>query len=114
MSLVMTYEEYNIINKEFLDFVNNIVEENLENYSEEKLEKLKNYKAKFEEIMEKSNGEVVSEDNENNLKDLRYLVLDSLFLAADITNFYSYKESERFKMRVANYVNKRRRAEFGF
>ncbi|MDY6012570.1 hypothetical protein [Clostridium sp.] len=113
MSLVMIYEEYNIINKDFLEFANKIAEESLENYSDEKLEKLKEYKEKFEEIMEKSSELVVSEENEINLNDLRYLVLDSLFLAADLSNFYHYKEVERFKMRIANYINKRRRAEFG-
>ena len=39
MSLVMIYEVYNIINKDFLEFANKIAEESLENYSDEKLAK---------------------------------------------------------------------------
>lgn len=88
----MIYEEYNIINKDFLEFANKIAEESLENYSDEKLEKLKEYKEKFEEIMEKSSELVVSEENEINLNDLRYLVLDSLFLAADLQTFTIIKK----------------------
>ena len=47
----------------------------------------------------------------NNLNELKYLIVDTLFLTFDLNNFYKLKEFERFKMRFANYVNKRRRDE---
>lgn len=114
MSLLLIYEEYNNLNKQYLDFINNVINENLEEYSDSILKALKEYKVKFEEILGKTTLEDETSENEDNLNDLKYLVLDSLFLAADLANFYSYKEKERFKMRVVNYINKKRRAEFGF
>ena len=49
---------------------------------------------------------------ENDLRDLKYLIVDSFFLLIDLENFYKYKEFERFKMRAVNHINKRRRASF--
>ena len=47
----------------------------------------------------------------NNLRDLNYLALDTLFLTMDLKNFYKLGESERFKMRAVNYINKRNRGQ---
>lgn len=113
MSLVNIYEEYNIASKEYLNLVNNLADNNLEDFNDKTLNKLESYKCKFEKIMEKASEEIVLEKDEVNLKDLKYLVLDNLFLASDLKYFYELKEVERFKMRLANYVNKKRRAEFG-
>ena len=54
------------------------------------------------------NGE---EKDINNLRDLNYLALDTLFLTMDLKNFYKLGESERFKMRAVNYINKRSRGQ---
>ena len=47
----------------------------------------------------------------NNLRALNYLALDTLFLTMDLKNFYKLGESERFKMRAVNYINKRNRGQ---
>ncbi len=114
MSLLLIYEEYNSLNKRYLDFINNVIDQNLEEYSDSILEELREYKVKFEEILGKTTLEKETSENEDNLNDLKYLTLDSLFLAADLSNFYFYKEKERFKMRLVNYINKKRRSELGF
>ena len=68
-------------------------------------------KKKFEDFMEQSGVIEVEEEQEANYKDLRYLVMDILFLANDLAHFYKCDELGRFKMRALNYFNKRRRAD---
>lgn len=110
MSLVKIYEEYNIVNEEYLNLANKVALEDLDNFNNKTLERLNIYKEKFGNLMERINGEDLSEEDENNIKDLKYLVLDGIFLASDLAGFYSINEKERFKMRLANYINKMRRA----
>lgn len=110
MSLVKIYEEYNIVNEEYLNLANKIALKGLDNFNNETLERLNVYKEKFGNLMERINAEDLSEEDEDNIKDLKYLVLDGIFLASDLAGFYSINEKERFKMRLANYINKMRRA----
>ena len=53
----------------------------------------------------------MEEKDIDNLRDLNYLALDTLFLTMDLKNFYKLGESERFKMRAVNYINKRSRGQ---
>lgn len=110
MSLVKIYEEYNIVNEEYLNLANKLALEGLDNFNNETLDRLNVYKEKFGNLMERINEEDLSAEDENNIKDLKYLVLDGIFLASDLAGFYSINEKERFKMRLANYINKMRRA----
>ncbi|MGL4570616.1 MAG: hypothetical protein ACRCVJ_06105 [Clostridium sp.] len=113
MSLVRIYDEYTNINKEYLDFVNEVaLDKNIE-FNDKDLAKLNEHKNSFRQLMERINEEDLSKEDETNIKDLKYLVLDSIFLSSDLAAFYNAKEQERFKMRIANYVNKMRRAENG-
>lgn len=111
MSLVKIYEEYNIVNEEYLNFANEIALEGLDNFNNETLERLSVYKEKFGNLMERINEEDLSEEDETNIRDLKYLILDGIFLSSDLAGFYSINEKERFKMRLANYINKMRRAK---
>lgn len=79
--------------------------------NEQVLDKLKSYQVKFEDMIIKANVLEVDEANKNNLQDLRYLIMDTLLAATDLSAFYGYKEVERFKMRAVNFVNKKKRAE---
>ena len=65
----------------------------------------------FEDLKLRCDKIEVEEKDINNLRDLNYLALDTLFLTMDLKNFYKLGESERFKMRAVNYINKRSRGQ---
>ena len=76
MSLVKIYEEYNIVNEEYLNLANKVALEGLDNFNNETLDRLNVYKEKFGNLMERINEEDLSTEDENNIKDLKYLVLE--------------------------------------
>lgn len=112
MSLISTYEKFTHINEEFIEFIDKIVKENFEAFSEEQIKMnlkiaLNNYgKIKFE-----SDEIQVDDENKNNLNDLKYLIMSGLFLVSDLNHFYNINEYERFKMRGINYINNSRRGK---
>ncbi len=113
MNLVNTYEKYDVGNKLYMNFIDGLIKSDFNLVSEEEIElKLKEAKEFFESLKEESDKIEVSEDEINNLRDLKYLIVDSFFLMIDLENFYKYKEMERFKMRAINHINKRMRASF--
>ena len=81
------------------------------NQPEEILQLLTQAKKGFEELIAASNEIELREADETNFKDLKYLLVDALFLAIDLLDFYKVGEEGRFKMRVLNHLNKKRRAE---
>ncbi|MGL4992054.1 MAG: hypothetical protein ACRC57_12995 [Sarcina sp.] len=112
MDLVSLYNEYVKISEQYINYIYELSGDDLGDCNNENIQdKLKSYQIKFEDMMIKANVLEVDDENKNNLQDLKYLVMDTLLAATDITAFYNYKEVERFKMRAVNFVNKRRRAE---
>ena len=73
--------------------------------------RLREARENFERLMEQCSELEIGPQDEDNLKDLKYLLIDSLFLAMDLQGFFEVGELGRFKMRVLNYLNKKRRAE---
>ena len=112
MKLIETYKKYKMIDTDFNSFIENLLDSKLEDYSELVANKLTQYKDIFENLKVESDAIEVDEDKVNDLRDLKYLIVDSFFLIIDLENFYKYKEFERFKMRAVNHINKRRRASF--
>ena len=55
---------------------------------------------------------VITEENQETLGKLKYYIVDGLFLAVDLLNFYESKQKERFQMRAVNYINKDRMQQF--
>ena len=112
MELVNSYTCYTREYNAYLELVEQLVETNFANCVESEVtSKLINTKETFESLMEKVSTLEVEEDQEENLKDLKYLIMDALFFASDLANFYKHQELGRFKMRVLNALNKKRRAE---
>lgn len=113
MNLINTYEKFKHINEEFIAFIDKLVIENFESFTDEQIEMnlniaLKNYeKLKFEADEIK-----VEACDTNNLNDLNYLIMSALFLVSDLIHFYNLKEYERFKMRAVNYINNSRRGKY--
>lgn len=112
MKLVEIYEQYMNINNEYTSWIEALVNEDFQNDAEPLIKiRLQDTKEQFEKLMAACSELEVDEKDEENFKDLRYLVMDSLFLAADLEAFYNVNELGRFKMRVLNYLNKKRRAD---
>ena len=112
MELVNSYARYTEEYNAYLAFVEQLVETDFANCVEaEVTSQLTKTKEVLETLMEKVSAFEVSEAQQENLKDLKYLVMDALFFASDLANFYKHQELGRFKMRVLNALNKKRRAE---
>ena len=111
MELVKTYEEYTELNKEYVKYIQMVMESDISNYDDIIMNNLENYSNLFEDLKLRCDKIEVEEKDINNLRDLNYLALDTLFLTMDLKNFYKLGESERFKMRAVNYINKRNRVQ---
>lgn len=112
MEIARIYNEYIDFRKDYLTLVEGIINGDfLASYSEENLVKLKGAVKHFEKLRESVEGLEVSEENENNYKDLNYLLFDALLLSSDLAYFYETKGEERFKMRGVNFLNKLKREE---
>lgn len=112
MELIQIYEIYNELSKTYTDLLEKITDVSEHEKQEEILVRLKTIKDQLEDLMNRSSTLIVEQENEQNLQDLRYLITDSFFLAVDLVHFYEHNELGRFKMRVVNYLNKKRRHEF--
>ena len=102
MELVKTYEEYSELNKEYVKFIEIVINSDISKFDEVIMNKLEEYGKLFEELKIKCDGIKVEEKDLDNLKDLNYLALDTLFLTLDLKNFYTLQQPERFKMRAVN------------
>lgn len=112
MNLVKIYEDYNTINNAYIKFIDELSNnECLSTADENIVDKLKEAQDNFEALMIKAENEKVDKENLNNLQDLKYLIMDGIFVASDLLAFYKYNHVERFKMRAINYINKKRKAD---
>lgn len=111
MTLLDIYERYKKVNNDYSRFIEMIInKEDFDFESKEEFNLLEKYNMEIQQL-KTSMDSIESNDNEN-LKDLSYLIVDLMFLSVDLMNFYNYREVERFKMRAINYINKQRRKEF--
>ena len=111
--LSVIFDEYVKINKEYVSFVNEIVNNNFSNYTQEEImSRLIEYKQNYEKLMSDVDKCTQEEEDGLFLKDVKYSIVDGLFLAIDLYNFYNSKELERFKMRAVNYIRKGRVTSF--
>ena len=107
------FEEYIRINRDYVNFINEIVNSNFSNYNEDEImSKLIESKKSFEKLMSDSESYNNEEEDGLFLKDVKYSIVDGLFLSIDLYNFYNSKELERFKMRAVNYIRKGRVTSF--
>ena len=112
MELVNHYTQYTTTYGEYLAYVEHLVETDFaDSIEKEVAARLTTTRETFETLMNQISTLEVEQEQEENLKDLKYLVMDALFLAGDLEQFYNYQEIGRFKMRVLNALNKKRRAE---
>lgn len=109
MDLLNVYENYKDFNKNFVNFINNIIINNFSNTNKtDILNKLIEGRDFFSDLKKQCETINIESKDIDNLKDLQYLVVDGLFLTIDLINFYNLEEYDRFKMRASNYINKDR------
>lgn len=107
------FNKYVEINSEYVKYINDIVNNNFVGYLEEEImNKLVEGKKNFEELMSQIDKCENEEEKGLFLKDVKYSIVDGLFLTIDLYNFYNSKELERFKMRAVNYIRKGRVTSF--
>ncbi|GAB6169825.1 hypothetical protein JCM1393_22850 [Clostridium carnis] len=112
MSLINTYEKYVKINEEYIKLIDKLVDTDLSQCEDiSVMEALLKAKVDFEELNIEAEKIRVEDKDSENLKDLKYLIMDGVFITSDLVAFYEHKHFERFKMRAVNYINKKRRAE---
>lgn len=112
MELVSHYEAYTNLIRTYMCFIEELVNTDFTAYTSEVIEKeLVSVRDQVQELMDVCETIEVEKEQEENLKDLRYLVMDALFFTTELATFYKSEELGRFKMRAINYLNKRRRAE---
>lgn len=112
MELINIYQEFTKENNAYLDFIMQLVDTDFMMLIPEVISsELISGKEKLEKLMERVSILEVEGEQEENLRDLKYLMMDSVFLAGDLVHFYKINELGRFKMRALNAINKKRRAE---
>lgn len=112
MELVKIYNEFVALNEEYCKFVKSIAASDILSLNyENTLKELSKQADIFEELMNKVSELEVSNDQLENLKDLKYLIMDGIFASRDFEAFFKAKQIERFKMRIVNYENKKQRSE---
>lgn len=112
MDLINAYESYKEFNKNFVDFINDLITNDFSNVDKTTIiDKLLAGKEFFSNLQVQCETIDIESEDMNNLKDLQYLLTDGLFLTIDLINFYNLNEYDRFKMRASNYINKGRLTE---
>ncbi|SCJ99209.1 Uncharacterised protein [uncultured Clostridium sp.] len=104
--MLNTYEQFSNLNNELITYLNELISDDLkEKNSEEIINNFNRILNDIEELKLKSD-EIVSVGIElNKVNNLRYSIMNSLFLISDLLHFYKLNEIERFRMRAVNYVN---------
>ena len=112
MELLNAYENYKEFNNNFVNFINKLISNNLEDMDRSEIEdKLNEGRDFFSNLQTQCEAIKIEDTDIDNLKDLQYLIADGLFLTIDLIRFYSINEYDRFKMRESNYINKGRLTE---
>lgn len=107
------FNKYVEVNRAYVEYINEIVNKNFEGYLEEEImNSLIKGKKEFEGLMSEIDKCENEEEDGLFLKDVKYSLVDGLFLSIDLYNFYNSKELERFKMRAVNYIRKGRVTSF--
>lgn len=110
MELVEIYENYKSLNDKLQVYLEQFIQ--TEEVTCEAIKPtFEDVKVGIEHLLETSSTLVVDEAHEADLKDLKYLITDTLFLMMDLINFCNHNELGRCQMRAINYLGKRKRVE---
>lgn len=113
MDLFEIYKNFNLANREYINFIDGLIKNDLGNCDNKEVENdLLAGKNRFEFLKIMVDDVVITEENQETLGKLKYYIVDGLFLSVDLLNFYETKQKERFQMRAVNYINKDRMQQF--
>ncbi|MBC5627357.1 hypothetical protein H8S20_00465 [Clostridium sp. NSJ-6] len=104
--MLNTYEQFSTLNNELITYLNELISDDLKEKDSEKI--VNNFNRILNDIEELKfkSDEIVSGGMElDKINNLRYSIMNSLFLISDLLHFYKLNEIERFKMRAVNYIN---------
>lgn len=110
MILVEVYENYKNLNAKLQEYLEVLIQTEELN-GVEIIQTLEHIKNEIEGMLDISAELVVVPKSEADLKDLKYLLTDTLFLLLDLINFCNHNELGRCRMRAINYLGKRKRVE---
>ena len=111
MEIVQIYESYKKMNRKLEEYLQNWVENQVEIEAFNFQEILNDTKEELERLLDNITDKMEKTEEEQNIKDLKYLMMDTMFLVMDLLHLSNYNEMGRCKMRAINYLGKRRRGE---
>lgn len=104
--ILNTYEEFTMLNNDIITYINELVKNNFSAYDENEVINYMSGKLSSMENLKFKSDEIITDISENDkINELRYLIMNSLFLLSDLIHFYKLGEFDRFKMRALNYIS---------
>lgn len=104
--MLNTYEKFSMLNNDLIKYLNELITNNFKNLNNEDIiVDLERILHDIEVLKFKSDEISVHNMDIDKVNDLRYSIMNSLFLISDLLHFYKLNEIERFKMRIVNYIN---------
>ncbi len=110
MDLINIYTDYNLVNKNIIEYLNKVLSDDTLLETKASVEEsISTLISSMEDIKMAVDLISINIENKDNLNDLKYLIHSTLFLLGDLEHFYKLNELSRFKMRAVNYINHSRR-----
>lgn len=104
--ILNVYEKFSVLNNELITYLNELISDDLkEKREDEIISKFDKILSDIEELKFESDEIVAVGFELDKVNNLRYSIMNSLFLISDLLHFYKLNEIERFKMRAVNYIN---------
>lgn len=110
MELAKVYEQYKSLNNQLQTYLEKFIATE-EVTCDQIKPTLEDVQDAIEHLLNRTSELTVDEAHEGDLKDLKYLITDTLFLLMDLINFCNHNELGRCQMRAINYLGKRKRVE---
>ena len=104
--MLNTYEKFSMLNNDLIKYLNELITNNFKNLNNEDIiVDLERILHDIEVLKFESDKISISNMDSDKVNNLRYSIMNSLFLISDLLHFYKLNEIERFKMRIVNYIN---------
>ena len=104
--MLNTYEKFSMLNNDLIKYLNELITNNLKDLKDGDIAvNLERILHDIEVLKFESDKISISNMDSDKVNNLRYSIMNSLFLISDLLHFYKLNEIERFKMRAVNYIN---------
>lgn len=102
--ILSIYKQFTTLNNELMTYLNELISGDLKS-KDNVISRLNDILNNIEEVKYKSDNIMELESDMDKVNNLRYSIMNSLFLLSDLLHFYKINEVDRFKMRAVNYIN---------